>query len=152
MKTKFVSDDGFEFDTKYQCQKYEEAKNNYSSITELKHAPIKGEEVYEVSSIEELVYYHVHVNNGEMGEDTFFKIFQAVKDSNHRFPIYIFSNSHKSDKKLQEILEEEIEKEKQKMDDIKRVIKEKRSKINDIKSVKEKINELHKGAVGAEQS
>lgn len=151
MKTKFVSDDGFEFESKYQCRKYEEAKENYPELTGLRQAKIDDEMVYEINNVEELVYYHEHINNGEMNETIFYDLFCTVKDSNHRFPIYMFSNSNKSDKRLIEIMEGEIEEENKKLESIKNVISKKKEKIKSIKSVKKRIDELHKRTVGTEQ-
>lgn len=152
MKTKFVSEDGFEFESKYQCRKYEEAKENYPNITGLRQASIDGEMVYEINNVEELVYYHEHVNNGEMNKTIFYDLFCTVKDSNHRFPIYMFSNMNRSDKKLIELLESEIEEENQKLESIKDVISKKKEKIKSIKSVKKRIDELHQRSTGSEPS
>jgi hypothetical protein len=152
MKTKFISDDGFEFDSKYQCKKYEESRNNYDNVSGLKSANIEGEMIYEINSVEELVYYHDHINNGKMDKDIFYYFFCLIRDSNYKFPIYFFSNTNTSDKKLRDRLENEIDEENEKIDAIKENIKRKRQEIKRIKDIKSKMNELPERTVGDQQS
>lgn len=99
MKVKYYSEDGYTFDTKYQCEDYEsskeelekflkENKENYEDL--LESVVVNNVRWYKIKNVIDFFLFDHKDDTEEMSsEKTFYDIFQLTLNIKRKFPLWI---------------------------------------------------------------
>lgn len=111
MKVKYISDDGYEFETKTQCEKYEGALDEIKEISGLPMKEIDGKKWFKISSVAEFYFFDHMEDHIQKSTKSMYDISKIAFKINHYMPFWItkdFEEGIMIDKKRVEVIDQSI--------------------------------------------
>lgn len=112
MKTKYISEDGSEFESKRMCKLYEEAKDELEILkrenAKLQHEKIGDHRFFKINSYAELWLFDKMISK-RRGDDEPQTLYELFSQFDTRFPVWIRGDAKSSKKKMVDNMEKRIE-------------------------------------------